>query len=303
MTTNRSLFPGALTGALVWSVAAHAAPVETIFYGAPDISVVQTATPVLWQTESTPCSGNDGGDPSQFILDPGCALRSKDPGAVFFSDTDLNGLPGLPPGTDLTNGLPATLDSDGTTATLTVQSEIWGPVVKTSVDSAQVTLDASSVTDFVFTIDVATGNLTSYSWGGTITTILGPGALSVALEGSEENFYTAEPTGGPNADGAVVWICGGGGVFAQPNNTPDANPGSLGTCPPDETNPSPTVSSASWDPVDGTIYANASSATIALTPRAWAPVDGRITVPEPGALCAGAAALATLLGLARRGQA
>jgi len=298
---DRSLFAAVLVAALGAPVAALAAPVETTFEAAPDLSAVQSGTPVLWQAESTPCAANDGGAPSQFLLDPGCAVRSNDAGALFFSDTDLNALPGLPPGTDLSNGLPGTLDSDGTTATLTVAGEIWGPVVKNNADSpGLVTVDAESVTDFVVTIDVATGDVASYAWMASITTPLGAGTLSVALAGADERFYSAEVIPGTAADSAVVWLCGSGGIAGQPNDTPAADPGSLGTCPPDDTNPSPTVSNAAWDPVNGTLYANASSATLAFTPRAWAPVDGRITVPEPGAPAAGAAGLLALLGLARR---
>lgn len=280
---------------------AVAEPVETVFTAAPDLAVVQAGTPILWQVESTPCSGNDGGSPTQVFLDPGCAVRSNDPGAIFFSDTDLNLLPGLPDGTDLTNGLPGTLDSDGTTATMTIDADIWGPVIKNQVDGPQVTVTPGTVTDYVFTIDIATGLVATYTWGAAIQTVLGPGALSIALESAEERFYVSEPVAGPDADGAVVWICGGGGIIAQPRNDPEDDPASIGTCPPDDTNPSPTVSNAAWDPVGGTIYANASSATIVLTPRAWAPIDGRITtVPEPGA--AATAAAFALLGLGWRGR-
>lgn len=282
--------------------AAIAAPVETTFHGAPDLAAVQTATPVLWQVESTPCEANDGGSPSQFILDPGCAVRSNDPGALFFTDTDLNLLPLLPVGTDLGDGIPATLDSDGTTATLTIAGAIWGPLVKQNADSpGLVTVDALSVTDFVATIDVASGLVTGYEWSGSITTALGAGTLSVALEGASERFYSAEALGGAGADGAVVWICGSGGFLAQPTNNPNGDPGSLGTCPSNDTNPSPTVSNAAFDAVNGTLYANASSATTAFTPRAWAPLDGRISLPapEPGSLGAGLAAASALLGLAR----
>jgi hypothetical protein len=291
-----------VAAAAVFGVAsvAFAEPVETVFEAAPDLTVVQSGTPVLWQVESTPCAGNDGGSPTLVFLDPGCAVRSNDPGAVFFIDTDVNLLPGLPPGADLTNGLPGTLDSDGTTATMTIDADIWGPVIKAQVDSSQVTVTPGTVTDYVFTIDVATGLVTTYTWGATIQTILGPGALSIALEGADERFYSSEPVAGPDADGAVVWICGGGGVLAQPNNDPEGDPASIGTCPPDDTNPSPTVSNAAWDPVNGTIYANASSATLVITPRAWAPIDGRISVPEPGA--GATAATLALLGLGWRGH-
>jgi len=118
------------------------------------------------------------------------------------------------------------------------------------------------------------------------------------------HWVIARAVAGTAADGAVVWICGSGGLLAQPNDNPTANPGSLGTCPPSQTNPSPTVSNAAWDASTGTLYANASSATTAFTPRAWAPLDGRITlpVPEAHALHAGAAALLALGGLARRGR-
>jgi len=299
--TPRALRPLLLAAACL-PIAALAAPVQTVFHGAPDLSAVQTATPVLWQVESTPCEANDGGAPSQFILDPGCAVRSNDAGALFFTDTDLNLLPLLPLGTDLGNGIPATLDSDGTTATLTIAGPIWGPLVKQNADSpGLVTVDALSVTDFVVTIDVASGLTTSYDWQGSITTALGAGTLSVMLEGASERFYSAEAVGGAAADGAVVWICGSGGFLAQPTNNPNGDPGSFGTCPSNDTNPSPTVSNAAFDPVSGTLYANASSATTAFTPRAWAPLDGRISLPtpEPGALGAGLAAASGLLGLAR----
>lgn len=301
MRTPRPL-QSLLVATALLPTAAFAAPVEMVFHGTPDLGAVQAATPVLWQVESTPCEANDGGSPSQFILDPGCAIRSNDPGALFFTDTDLNLLPLLPLGTDLGNGIPATLDSDGTTATLTIAGAIWGPLVKQNADSpGLVTVDALSVTDFVTTIDVASGAVTSYEWQGSITTALGAGTLSVMLEGSSERFYAAEALGGPGADGAVVWICGSGGFLAQPTNDPNGDPGSFGTCPSNETNPSPTVSSASFDPVTGTLYANASSATTAFTPRAWAPLDGRISlpVPEPGPIGAGLAAACALLGLAR----
>lgn len=307
MRADRSLFAGvsfaALLAAVLGAWPALAEPVETTFAGAPDLAEVQSGTPVLWQAESTPCEANDGESPSQFLLDPGCAVRANDAGALFFSDTDLNALPGLPEGTDLGNGLPGTLDSDGTTATLTVPGAIWGPVVKNNADSpGLVTVDAESVSDFVATIDVASGDVSSYGWTASISTPLGPGTLSVALEGAEERFYSAEVIPGTDADDAVVWICGSGGVAGLPNDTPAADPGSLGTCPPDDTNPSPTVTNAAWDPVNGTLYANASSATLAFTPRAWAPLDGRISLPEPGAPAAGAAALLALLALGRRAR-
>jgi hypothetical protein len=299
--TLRSL----IVAAALLPIAAFAAPVETVFHGAPDLSGVQSATPVLWQVESTPCEANDGGAPSQFILDPGCAVRSNDPAALFFTDTDLNLLPLLPLGTDLSNGIPATLASDGTTATLTIAAPIWGPLVKQNADSPGiVTVDALSVTDFSAEIDVTSGLVTGYQWSGSITTALGAGTLSVALEGVSERYYSAEAVNGAAADGAVVWICGSGGFLAQPNNNPNADPGSFGTCPSNDTNPSPTVSNAGFDPVNGTLYANASSATTAFTPRAWAPLDGRISLPapEPGALGAGVAATSGLLALARRAR-
>lgn len=297
--TLRSL----LVAASVLPTVALAAPVDMVFHGAPDLAAVQAATPVLWQVESTPCEANDGGAPSQFILDPGCGVRSNDPGALFVTDTDLNLLPLLPLGTDLSNGIPATLDSDGTTATLTIVGSIWGPLVKQNADSpGLVTVDALSVTDFVATIDVASGLVTAYDWQGSITTALGAGTLSVTLEGESERFYSAEALGGAAADGAVVWICGSGGFLAQPNNNPNADPGSLGTCPSNDTNPSPTVSNAAFDPENATLYANASSATTAFTPRAWAPLDGRISLPapEPGPLGAGIAAACGLLGVSHR---
>lgn len=98
MRTNRSMLFGALAGALVWSSAASAVPGPTTFFGAPDLTVAQVID-VLWQTESTPCEGNDGGSPSMFILDPGCAVRSVDGWAIFEADPDDNLLPGLPLGT------------------------------------------------------------------------------------------------------------------------------------------------------------------------------------------------------------
>jgi hypothetical protein len=163
-----------------------------VFHGAPDLSAVHDATPVLWQVESTPCEANDGGAPSQFILDPGCAVRAGDPAAQFVMDTDLNLLPLLPLGTDFSNGIPATLDSDGTTATLRIESGLWGPLVKQNADSpGLVTVDATSVTDFLVEIDVASGLVTSYEWQGAITTALGAGTLSVMLEGTSERFYSA----------------------------------------------------------------------------------------------------------------
>lgn len=301
MRIPRVLRPLLVAVALV-PTAALAVPVETVFHGAPDLSAVQTATSVLWQVESTPCEANDGGSPSQFILDPGCAVRSSDAGGMFFTDTDLNLLPLLPLGTDLSNGIPATLDSDGTTATLTIESSIWGPLVKQNADSpGLVTVDALSVTDFVVTIDVASGAVASYDWQGSITTALGAGTLSVVLGGTSERFYSAEAVNGPAADGAVVWICNSGGILAQPNNNPNIDPGSFGTCPSNDTNPSPTVSNAAFDSLSGALYANASSATTAFTPRAWAPLDGRISLPapEPGTLGTGLAAAAGLLGLKR----
>lgn len=303
MRNHRALRSLLVAAALLPTVA-FAAPVETVFHGAPDLAAVQSATPVLWQVESTPCEASDGGSPSQFILDPGCAVRSNDAAALFFTDTDLNLLPLLPEGTDLGNGIPATLDSDGTTATLTIDGPIWGPLVKQNADSpGLVTVDALSVTDFVVTIDVASGLVTSYDWQGSITTALGAGTLSVMLESASERFYSAEALSGPGADGAVVWTCGSGGFLAQPSNNPAGDPGSLGTCGSNVTNPSPTVAHAAFDPVAGTLYANASSATTAFTPRAWAPLDGRISlpVPEPGPLGAGLAGAAGLIGLAMRG--
>jgi hypothetical protein len=67
------------------------------------------------------------------------------------------------------------------------------------------------------------------------------------------------------------------------------------------TNRSLTTTNAAYDAVAGTLFANASSAVLTITPRAWGPLDGRLSeVPEPDALLLGASALVALGVVGRR---
>jgi hypothetical protein len=254
---------------------------------------------MLWQTETTPCFGNDqsgadnlrgtGDDLSplatSFILDPGCAVGASAGGAVFNVDLATEPALGLPAGS-ISNGFLTNYTSDGITATLTVPAAIWGPVLKNNVDVAGlVTVTPGTASDYVFTINIALGNVTSFTWTANADTVLGPAALNVNLLGTTATYYSAEATAAPAAAGATVWACGTGGFIAQPTNTPGADPGSLGTCPPDLTNPSPSLTNVAYNGATGTLTANASSFVLGLTPRAWGPLDGRLSeVPEPGTM-------------------
>lgn len=303
MLKNLGLLGGVAAG-LIWSAAAFAQiPIPTTFAGAPNLATVTAGTAIWVQSESTPCEGNDingpngipeggGGDDvpllsTSFILDPGCALRASDPGASFLAYPFLEGPLGVPAG-DLANGYHATLASDGTLATVTVDKNIWGPLLKFNVDTpGLVTVTAGTVSDYVFTIDVASGDVTSFSWTANADTSLGPAWLDAALlGGGPASFYSAEAAeaGGLSAAGATVWACSTGGFIAQPTNNPSMDPGTFGTCPPDPTNPSPTLTNAAYNPATGTFTSNASSAVLGITPRAWAPLDGRLSVPEPGTM-------------------
>ncbi len=294
------LLMGGVAAGLLWSTAAFAVPGPTTFYGAADIATPTAGKQVYWQTESTPCEGNDvngpdgwpgGGDDisplaSSFILDPGCVVSSSSIGAAFLADPAADLLFGLPAGST-SNGLLATLASDGTTATVTVPASIWGPVLKFSVDTpGLVTVTPGTASSYVFTIDVSTGVVTSYSWTANATTILGPASLNATLlAGTTASFYSAEASAAPAAAGATVWACGTGGFIALPANTPGVDPGSFGTCPPDPTNPSPTLTNSAYNPLTGALNSNASSFVLGITPRAWAPLDGRLSeVPEPGTM-------------------
>lgn len=289
-------------------------PVPTSFFGAVNLADT-TPRQVWWQTEGTPCEGNDGGTPTMFILDPGCAVQANQGSALFLADTALAAeIQSKTYGAGfqaswVANGLLANFTSNGVTATVTIPSAIWGPLLKHNVDQpGLVTIDVNMaglpiVSDYVFTIDVATGNVTSFSWTANATTALGPAVLNVALlPGTTANFYTAEAIAGLNADGATVWACGTGGVIAQPANNPGADPGSLGTCPPDSTNLSPTTTNTAYNAATGTLFANASSFVLSLTPRAWAPLDGRLSnlTPEPGTLLMLGAGLVGLAFVGRR---
>ena len=253
--------------------------------------------------------GNPSLATSVFLLDPGCAVISSDLNAEFNANLALNSLPGLPVGTDLSNGFVADFSSDGTTATATVPAAVWDPVIANTVNTpGLVTVVTGSTSDLVITIDIASGNGTGYSWTGNANTVLGPAALDVLLlAGTTGNWYSSESTQAVGASGATVWTCGTGGFISQPNNTPLADPGSLGTCPdkppePGVINRSATVTNTPYDLAMGTVYANASTKVLGLTPRAWAPLDGRLSelVPEPGALLLGASALVALGALGRR---
>jgi len=299
MLKNFMLLSGVAAG-LLWSAVASA-QIPTTFLGAPNLSVPTAGTSVWWQSESVPCEGNNvngvngipeggAGDDvplasTVFILDPGCALRASDPGAMFLAYPVLEVPLGLAPGS-LANGYQANLVSDGVTATVTVPASIWGPLLKFNVDTpGLVTVTPGTVSSYVFTIDVGTGNVTSFSWTANATTTLGPATLNAALlPGTTANFYSAEATAAPGAAGATVWACGTGGYVATPANTPGADPGSLGTCPPNMTLVSPTLTNVAYNGITGTLTSNASSAVLAITPRAWAPLDGRLSVPEPGTM-------------------
>jgi hypothetical protein len=248
--------------------------------------------------------GNPPLSASVFILDPGCAILSSDVGAEFDANLAVNSLPGLPVGTDLSNGFIANFSSDGTTATVTVPSDVWGPVVANTVNSpGLVTVVTGTPSDYVFTIDIASGDVASFGWTANADTVLGPAALDVVLlPGTTANWYSSEATQAVGASGATTWACGTGGFIAQPADNPLADPGSLGTCPPNLVNPSPTTTNTPYDPVKGSLFANASTKVLGLTPRAWAPLDGRLSelTPEPGALLLGASALVALGVLGRR---
>ena len=317
MQGNRILV-GVLGAGLIWSVAASAVPLPTTFYAPVDLSDT-TSRQVYWQTETTPCEGNDSNGPDNikgtaddvlpadtvFILDPGCAVIASDAGAVFEGDADLEATLGLPAGS-IANGLLADFTSDGTTtATVTVPAAIWGPVLKNTVDTpGLVTVVPGTVSDYVFTVDIASGDVTSFTWTANASTVLGAASLNITpLPGTTANWYTSEATQAPGASGATTWACGTGGFIAQPNDNPLADPGSLGTCPPDNFNLSPTTTNTPYNTVTGTLFTNASSFVLGLTPRAWGPLDGRLselTAPEPGALLLGISALAALGALGRR---
>ncbi len=319
MRDNRILF-GVLGAGLVWSIAASAAvtpTTPTTFYGPVDLTD-QTSRQVYWQTETTPCNGNDVAGPdglegtgddvlaadTVFIIDPGCAVVSSDAGAVFNVDLAKEAELGLPAGS-ISNGFLSDFTSDGTTATVTFPAALWGPVLKESVDTpGLVTVVPGTASDYVFTIDIGTGEVTSFSWTASADTVLGPASLNIApLPGDTANWYTAEATQSPGAGGATTWACGTGGFIAQPNDNPAADPGSLGTCPPDDFNMSPTTTNTPYDVVDGTLFLNASSFVLGLTPRAWGPLDGRLSeldAPEPGALLLGLSAFAALGVVGRR---
>jgi hypothetical protein len=213
---------------------------------------------------------------------------------------------GLNPAVDLLLGRPASLTFSGGTATVTVAAAVWDPILRYTTDNpGLVTITAGEVSDLVMDIDVGTGDITNFSWTANANTPLGPAVLNVALlPGTTANYYSAEAIAAPDADGAVVWACGTGGVIGTPNNTPDADPGSLGTCPPDDTNLSDTVSNAAYDAITGAIYANASSAVLSLTPRGWGPADFRLSeVPEPGTLLLVGSGLLGLSAFGRRRKA
>ena len=300
MLKNFVLLGGVAAGLLL-SVAASAAPdplTPTYFSGPVNLSDTTTRQ-VFWQTETTPCRGNDQSGPdmirgtgddisplaTSFILDPGCAVAAAAGGAQFNVNLATDGALGLP-ANSTSNGFAATFTSDGVTGTVTVPASIWGPVLKNSVDvPGLVTVTPGTVSAYVFTIDVGTGNVTSFSWTANAMTVLGPATLNVALMAGPGSYYSAEAASAPAAAGATVWACGTGGFIATPANTPGVDPGSLGTCPPDPTNPSLTLANASYNPATGTLTSNASSAVLAITPRAWAPLDGRLSeIPEPGTM-------------------
>jgi hypothetical protein len=316
MRDNRILF-GVLGAGLVWSIAASAVNQPTTFYAPVDLTD-QTPRQVYWQTETTPCEGNDANGPDNikgtaddvlpantaFILDAGCAVIASDAGAQFEADPALEVTLGLPAGS-ISNGLLADFTSDGTTATVTVPAAIWGPVLKNNVDTpGLVTVFPGTTSDYVFTIDIASGDVTSFVWTANADTVLGPASLNIApLPGTDANWYTAEATAAPGASGATTWACGTGGYIAQPTDNPATDPGSLGTCPPDLFNASPTTTNTPYAPADGTLFTNASSYVLGLTPRAWGPLDGRLSeldAPEPGALLLGVSALVALGALGRR---
>ena len=300
---------------LVFGSAASAVDTPIPFFGAVDLTDA-TDRAILSAAESSPCEGNDGGSPSQFILDPGCAVRANDTGTSIFefdpadytagwaldATKGLYDL-GLNVAVDLSLGRPASLTFSGGTATVTVAAAVWEPILKFGLDSPSlVTLTSGTVSDLVMDINIGTGDITSYSWTGNATTVLGAAALNVALlPGTTANYYSAEAASAPDADGAVVWACGTGGFIALPANTPGVDPGSLGTCPPDATNPSATVSNAAYDAITGAIYANASSAVLSITPRGWGPADFRLSeVPEPGTLLLVGSGLLGLSAFGRR---
>lgn len=320
---------GVMAAGLAWASPGGAyTPQPMTFYEPVDLGD-KTSRVVLWQTESTPCNASDRYGPdgrrgtaddlaspgdAEFILDLGCAVRAPDAAAEFIADLDSNSIPGLPAGTDLSNGYVVNLsfESGGATAVVTLQSDVWGPIVKSNVDTpGLVTVNAATVSDYVFKIDVASGDVTSFSWSGDANTVLGPATLGIGLpgalpgecDGSNCHWYSAEASAAPGASGATNWMCGTGGFLAQPNNTPGADPGSFGTCPNNNANLSPVVADDPYDPVTGTLYANARSVVLGVTPKAWAPLDGRLSeAPEPGhllMLLAGAGTLA-LAGRRRR---
>jgi hypothetical protein len=212
---------------------------------------------------------------------------------------------GLNPAVDLSLGRPASLTFSGGTATVTIDAAIWEPILKYGLDQAGlITVTPGTVSNLVMDINVGTGVMTNYAWTANAITALGPAVLNVALLGATANYYSAEAIAGPDADGAAVWACGTGGVIAQPLNMPLADPASSGTCPPDSTLLSPTVSDAAYDPITGAIYANASSAVLSLTPRGWGPADFRLSeVPEPGTLLLVGCGLPGLSAFGRRRKA
>jgi hypothetical protein len=85
MRINQLLLGLASAAVLVFGSVASAVPAPIPFFGAVDLTN-PTDRAILQAAESTPCEGNDGGSPSQFILDPGCAVRAHDAGAIFEFD-------------------------------------------------------------------------------------------------------------------------------------------------------------------------------------------------------------------------